>query len=200
MHGLKTAALGALAAAALATAGGASATTYLFSYTFSSTDTITGSFQGTGSTVLGVTTVTNLSHIYAKYDGVPLASVGPGGLNPYVYTDPGGSCGTCYAAGGAVASTNPLDNNFLFINSNNNLATYTNYFYIIPWPNGGGNPEAVQYYNNGYYNTLYNGNFIPGNWSLIVAPEPATWTMMLAGFLGLGAVLRRARRQQLATA
>ncbi|HEY2355896.1 MAG TPA: PEPxxWA-CTERM sorting domain-containing protein, partial [Phenylobacterium sp.] len=43
-------------------------------------------------------------------------------------------------------------------------------------------------------------NRIPGSWSAAVAavPEPATWTMMLAGFGGLGAALRSKRRRAVA--
>ncbi len=34
--------------------------------------------------------------------------------------------------------------------------------------------------------------------SVAAVPEPATWAMMLMGFFGLGAVVRRQRRQTLA--
>ena len=34
----------------------------------------------------------------------------------------------------------------------------------------------------------------------VAVPEPGTWTMMIAGFLGIGLMLRRARRTLVPTA
>jgi hypothetical protein len=45
----------------------------------------------------------------------------------------------------------------------------------------------------------YAADFVVSNVSVAGVPEPATWVMMLAGFGGLGAVLRMGRRQRLAS-
>jgi hypothetical protein len=50
-----------------------------------------------------------------------------------------------------------------------------------------------QEFPNSDYN-YYDDTFVFTNTSTVV-PEPATWAMMLAGFFGLGAVLRDARRK-----
>ena len=95
---------------------------------------------------------------------------------------PGTDCPTCWAAGGAVVSSNPLANNFAFIDAASPPGPYTNYFYIIPWPNGDGNPVATQFfgpgtYSAGNYINLYNGQFAPDNWSVVQIPEssPGPW-------------------------
>jgi hypothetical protein len=36
------------------------------------------------------------------------------------------------------------------------------------------------------YIDYYNGQFIPGNFSVSAIPEPSTWAMMLLGFIGMG--------------
>jgi hypothetical protein len=190
-------AAGTVASIALV-AGAAHAATFDFSYTYGIGDTVTGSFSGTGP----VTAVTNITNISVKVDGTPL--LGP--LSAWSYTSAGSDCPTCFVAGGAVASSIADNNNFLFTNG------ATNYFYLIPWPNGDSNPEAVQalltynipghtdLYNGQYYLQLYNGTFVPGNWSLTEVPEPAAWALMLVGFAGLGAAMRAARRRSLAAA
>jgi hypothetical protein len=64
---------------------------------------------------------------------------------------------------------------------------FSNYFYMIPWGNGSGNPEAVQYYSGSFVPaSQYNGDLIPQNWRLTEAPLPSTWSLLIAGFLGLG--------------
>jgi hypothetical protein len=175
-------------AAVLAASGSyANAGTYDFSYTFDTSDQITGSFTGTGP----VSDVTGISDITASFDGTPL-----GTLYPFSYTAPGTDCPTCFAAGGAVASSNALNNNFLFGNSPV-LGSVTTYFYMIPWPNGSGNPEATQYYSPGTgYVDYYNGQLIPANWSLTAVPLPSTWLMLLSGFIGFGLLAYRAPRKR----
>lgn len=76
------------------------------------------------------------------------------------------------------------------------LSNYSNYFYIIPWPNGSNNPVATQFMSNNNYIDYYNGNFKAQNWTLTVTavPEPSTWVLMLLGFGGLG--FAAARRNQ----
>jgi hypothetical protein len=183
----------------------ANATVFDFSYTFVESGAAGGNPSTTNSVISGSfsgnqvgTEVFNLSNISASLNGTPLA----GPLNPFHYTAPGTDCPTCWAAGGAVASFNPLNNNFLFVNTTTpgTLSGYSNYFYIIPWPNGPSNPLADQFYSTGVaglggpgnnYIDYYNGQYVPANWSISAVPEPATWAMMLLGFLGVGFVAYR---------
>jgi hypothetical protein len=169
----------------------ANATTYDFSYAWGNGDHISGSFTGTGP----LSDVTDISDISASFNGTPL-----GTLYNYYYTAPGTDCPSCFAAGNAMASSNALNNNFLFGNSPV-LGSVTAYFYIIPWPNGTGNPEAVQFYNGSYYagGTDYNGNLIPANWHLSEVPLPSTWLMLLSGFAALGLLAYRAPSKSVAT-
>lgn len=36
------------------------------------------------------------------------------------------------------------------------------------------------------YLDAYNGQFVPGNFSLSAVPELSTWSMLIAGFAGIG--------------
>jgi hypothetical protein len=166
-------------AALLAMSSGlAQATIYDFKYTFDTGAVITGSFQG----IQSGQNVTDLTNITASLNGVALS----GPLNAYSYTAVGGQCDNCYALGGATVSFVALNNNFVFANTNQvPISGYSNYFYIIPWPNGDGNPVATQFF-NGTYIDNYNGQFIAKNWILTAVPEPSTWAMMIFGFFGLG--------------
>jgi hypothetical protein len=187
---------------ALASSTYANASTYVFSYSFGSygPGEVTGSFTGTGP----VTDVTNISNISVKFDGTPL--LGP--LYAYGYNMPGISgCyapNTCFTPGTEVASSIAANNNFLFINSSSSangvFPGYSNYFYIIPWPNGAGNPEAVQFYSSPNFvpANQYNGDFIAANWSLTETPLPSAWTMLIAGFVCLGYFACRASKKSLA--
>lgn len=161
------------------------ASTFKFSYVFNTGQVVTGSFSGDLSGDL----VSNLSNISVSIDGLSLV-----GLTAYSYTAPGSHCVTCYSASGAVASFDPLKNNFVF--SNANLATgvgVTNYFYIMPWPNGAGNPVATQALLHGTYINYYNGQFIPQNWHLAAVPELQSGVMLIAGLTLIG--IRRSSRQ-----
>jgi hypothetical protein len=169
----------------------ANATVYNFSYSFEDgglpAGTISGSFTGTGP----VTLVTNISNITAELNGGS-----PFALNNWSFTPipPNTNCGDpgCFTQGGAVASSNPLLNNFVFSSATTNAGLgASNYFYIIqPWNNGGSNTIAAQYAVGGDPNSyidLYNGQYVPANWSLTTAvPEPASWAMMILGFLAVG--------------
>jgi len=203
-----------LAAVAIIVASGSSVATaavFDYKYTFvddgsvppdsgpSSTHVIEGSFSGT----LSSGDVTGLSNITAILDGVPL--VGSGSLFAYSYTgNTPGNCSTCFSSTGAVASFDPTHNNFFFSDNASaaTLAASTNWFYIIqPWYN---NPQtiAAQFYGVSYPGTFidhYNGQYVPGNWSMTAAvPEPSTWAMMILGFFGLGFIAYR--RKNSATA
>ena len=168
----------------------ANANTYDFSYTFFSTNpayngaVMSGSFTGTPG-VGG--DVTGISDISAFFNGVSIGSP----LYAYSYTGPAGgpNCPTCFAAGGAVVSSNPLDNNFLFSTASTVgalLSQTATWFYIIqPWNNGAGNYIAVQYYvPPNFYVDLYNGEYT-GNFTLVPTPLPPSWTMLIAGIVGL---------------
>lgn len=176
-----------LAAAVMAgLAGPASATVFNFSYTFDTGDVVTGTFSGsqTGDVV------TNITDARAKFDGVDF--LGDPNLVVSSYTDPGDKCATCWTGSGAVFSSDPLKNNF-FISDGPPNSGAANYFYMAPWPNGAGNPEATQYSGPTAFVDPYNGNLIPANWSLEAAgvPEPSSWTMLILGLGMLGLAARR---------
>jgi len=209
MRGSKIAALAAAGVIALFAATGAGASVFDFSYTFSGGGTVTGSFDGTGNLTTGVTDITNIT---ATLSGVTPAGALSGPLYAFSYTSPppAPNCPTCFAPGGAIVTSNPLTNNFVFANSttSTSLAGYTNYFYMIPWSNPG-QTEAVQFYSQGAdfttgnnnsslgpggpYLGMYNGDLVTANWSVTEVPEPAAWALMLVGVAGLGAMLRRRR-------
>jgi hypothetical protein len=192
-------AIGAAAIVA-ASSGIASATVYDFSYTFvdsgavsgdttGNNSVITGSFDGTGP----ITDVTNISNITAQLNNGPSFS-----LNNWSYVPTSPNCGdpSCFKTGGAVASSNPLVNNFVFSSATmNSQLDLSQYFYIIqPWTNGPATIAAQFAFgtNPNTYIDYYNGQYAPGNWSLTAAvPEPATWAMMIFGFLGVGFVAYR---------
>jgi hypothetical protein len=185
-------------AAALTASSHARASTYDFSYTVFSTNSlyngavISGSF--TGSADPSIPGDVDISSVIAvSFNGTPMN----GPLYVWSYTDPGGQCSTCWALGNAVASTtNPLNNNFLFIDSKTaGFPGFTNYFYNAPWPNGG-QTEATQFYSVATGDVdLYNGEFIPANFTLTQTPLPSTWTLMLIGLFGFGFAAYQQRRK-----
>jgi hypothetical protein len=69
--------------------------------------------------------------------------------------------------------------------------------------NGDSNPEAVQFYSNppGFVpSNQYNGDLIAANWSLTETPLPSTWTLLIAGFAGLGFFARCGLKMRVASA
>jgi hypothetical protein len=91
---------------------------------------------------------------------------------------------------------------------------------VLGFAGTAGSCWTCAYYNPTYGDAYTHGAYVLGPGSYVVTgialqspqfdgagalalgaiPEPATWAMMLAGFLGLGAVMRRSRRQAVATA
>lgn len=188
------------AAALLAVCGGAAhASTYDFSYTFTSNfapaDTlppvVTGSFDGT----LNGNLFTNISDVSVSVNGVafngPLsigswdASVGPNGA-------------VNFAASSAVISTNGALNNFVIADTNDpNLGTYTNLFYYVSGttPDQVGSQEVslqiVPTGLSGFDNDASGG---VGTWSVKPVPLPAALPLLVSG-LGLFAAAKRRRRE-----
>lgn len=122
---------------------------------------------------------------------------GPSGPNSTTPAD--------FVLNAATVSFNPLLNNFLFLNRPPAIGQDDDVFYIIPFTNGGGNQVATQAALNGNLFNVFNGNYVPANWSLSETmvpppgpgpggvPEPATWAMLLSGF-GLVGVMARRRK------
>jgi hypothetical protein len=206
---------GLIATAALLAASSmnASANTYDFTYTFSDTGSsysgyeIVGSFTGTPS-VSNSNDVIDISNVSAKLlnsgAGVVIPSLGP--LSVYSYIGPPNQGGPGnFQSGGAVASFNGFDNNFVF--GNGTFSAWNDYFYIIqPWYNGGPGSTyiAAQFYTSngttlpGNYIDYYNGQYLPSQFTLAQTPLPSTWTMMLLGFVGLGFFVYRGAKTNLA--
>jgi hypothetical protein len=176
------------------------ATLFDFSYSFHNDtgaltgDTITGSFLGTPSG----NDVTDISNVTASFDGTALT----GPLNVYSYTPAYPNCQTanCYTLGGATASFNGLDNNFVFIDSlpdaSNHITTFTNYFYIVqPWsnPGPGSLTIATQFSSPTALVENYNGDYFASSFTLSAVPEPTTWALFILGFGAIGFALRQAR-------
>ncbi len=176
-------------ACALLASSSAMATSFEFSYRFNTGEQVSGSFAGT----LNGDLVSDISQLAVSIDGV--AFTGP--LQAFRYTQPGGNCGTCFEAVGALVSFDPMKNNFFF--GNGNAATglgVTNYFYVIPWPNGNNNPVATQGVINGTTINFFNGQYVPQNWVLTAVPEPASVLMLLVGLAAVFNQVQRRRSQQ----
>jgi hypothetical protein len=175
-----------LAAALFTFGGNANAAVFNFSYTIvdtgygypsidapSSNHVVSGSIVGTETN--GDVSFTDVLSL--KLDGTTLPA-GPG-FTVDTYTAAGANCGTCFASGvGVISSLNPQDNNFL-------ISGPSNYFYIIPWPNGS-MAIATQFMGPQGYFDYYNGQFEASNLSISAVPEPSTWAMLILGFAGIG--------------
>ena len=188
------------AAALLAVCGGAAqASTYDFSYSFTSNfapagtqpPVVTGSFDGTLSGNL----LTNISDVSVAVNGV--AFNGPlfiGAWDPSIGTNGGVN----FAANAAVVSTNGAQNNFVIGDTNDPLlgSPFTNLFYYVSGapgttPSGGSQEVSLQ-------NVAGPSGFdldTVGTWSLTPAPVPlpAALPLLVSG-LGLFAAAKRRRR------
>jgi hypothetical protein len=184
------------AALALGLAAPAAAADFDFLYTLNTGQMVSGSFTGDRAGNL----VTNISNIAVALDG----SAFDGTINAYGYAGyngPGGPNTTAVAdfvLNAATVSFDPLLNNFLFLNQPPAVGLDDDVFYIIPWDNGPGNQVATQVAGNGIPVNIFNGNYVPANWSLSEVgvpgpgvPEPATWALLLAGFGLVGVMARR---------
>jgi len=151
------------AAALLAACSGAAhASTFDFSYTFTSGQTVSGSLDGTLSGNL----VTDISDVSLTFDGQ--AFNGPLFIGSFDTT----SGGVNYAANSAVVSTNAALNDFVIAdNTDPLLNNVTNYFYYVngtTTPTGAGNHEA------------FAGNTVTGDAAFdndTVAPGIGTWSL-----------------------
>jgi hypothetical protein len=181
------------AAALLAACSGAAhASTFDFSYTFTSGQTVSGSLDGTLSGNL----VTNISDVSVNFDGT--AYTGTLFAGSFLPSSTGGSYN--YGANAAVVSTNAALNNFIFADNTDSQANnVTNWFYFVngTTPTGSGTQELEA----GNVNTgdIAFDNPGSGTWSLTPAPVPvpAALPLLMSG-LGLLAAAKRRRQNQTA--
>jgi hypothetical protein len=184
------------AAALLAACSGAAhASTYDFSYSFTSNfapvDTqpplVTGSFDGT----LNGNLLTNISDVSVAVNGV--AFNGPlsiGSWNPSVGE-------VNFAPNAAVVSTDGTLNNFVIVDTNDPTLTanFTNLFYYVNGTGPQGNSQEVSLQNiagpSGFDADSAGG---VGTWSLKPVPLPAALPLLVSG-LGLFAAAKRRRRE-----
>lgn len=181
----------------------ADATTYDFSYTFTplmGTNVVTGSFDGTASGDL----ITDLSNISVVVNG-SLIFHDSGNL----WSDHWDPVSSSWVAGGAVASFDGLQNNFLFVDSNFPAdPNYTEYYY---------SDHLSNYLNDLYVGSwVYDAPYTSGTWSVTAqdsssgpsaVAEPSSMLLVGASLMGLVGVNRRRgpiwhtlRRHSLATA
>lgn len=169
----------------VAASAAAQATSYKFSYSFASAPwfnngpvSITGSFDGVANGNL----IDQLSNIYVYENGV--AFIGNGKL----FSSYESAAGITLFAG--VASLDGTQNNFNFTDGQHN-----NFQMAITTPIAGGSKvytAAVLDWPVGLYNNDSDAN-IAARWSISAVPEPATYTMLLAG---MGLLAFAARRRQ----
>jgi hypothetical protein len=191
MRDLAKAVFASAAAALVAAAVPANAATFVYSYTFDTGDTATGSFTGTGP----ISAITDISNVSLSINGKAIAGVAAYFYNGY--TGPTGSnCPSgCIVPGPATVSSDPLKENFMFSNSD-----LSQYFYIIPWNNSGDNQVATQAVGPNGVIDSFNGQYIPANFSVSAVtevtpvPEASTWAMMLLGFGIVGFAVRKGSR------
>jgi hypothetical protein len=155
--------------------GAASATSFTFTDLLG-TQVVTGSFDGTLSGNL----ITNLSNISVFINGNPFNG------NGSLYASSHNLVPPDWSSGGATASLDGTQNNFLFIDADYpNDNDFSNYYYSVYFLDNSG--------------TSIGGTGTVQNFSATVvddpsaAPEGASWAMMLGGFGLIGAVMRKRR-------
>jgi hypothetical protein len=159
-------------------ASSAQASLFNYSFTGDNGSVVTGSFNGTANGNL----ITGLSDITASLNGN--AYNGSGNLF-------GSSWGSSnWVSGGAVASFNGLQNNFLFIDADYpNNYNWSNYFYSVS-----GVHESFAYQSSSNYNYNYTqGNTSTANWHVTATNVPEPSSVILFG-LGLMALVRFRRK------
>jgi hypothetical protein len=172
----------------LAPLGVAHATLFNYSYEFDGTNAVTGSFDGTATG----NSITGLSNISVMLNGVDLATP-----NTFVALGFDGDSATHSPStwtSAATVSINGVGSNFGFFSPD--FASYTDYFYIIPWCNAdclGNNATGVQTWDGSAstYTYLYNGDYDANNWQVTAVPEPSIIALFAVGLLGLGFARRR---------
>ncbi len=164
---------------AILTAGSVHATTFNYSYTFSSTYnpsalTVSGSLEGDPNGNL----VENVKNVTISFKGTPISDFVTQHYD-----------GAGWVDGFPVVSFTGLENNFAFV------ITDSIYFYMLTATGGDGTGnEAIAYFsgldfsdsNFSSYSTERGGN----HWSLTAVPEPSTLTagLLLASLIGLHGV------------
>lgn len=169
--------LGLLALVSLLASTAQASSIFSFSFTGDNGGVVTGTFTGTANGNL----ITGLSDITAS-------------LNGNVYNGSGDLFGSSYdssygwVSGGAVASFNGLQNNFLFIDSDYpNNYNYSNYFYSVS------TVFSSYAYMSSPYNYTY-GDTSTSNWHVTATdvPEPSTVVLFGLGLIAL-TLFRRKR-------
>ena len=189
-------------AASLALAGSASAATFVAAVDSGTTDL--GTFAA-GNYNISATGIASLVSVPGQFDikpdGVPNTPVTASG---YGYFNPGGTdfADGFYGAGGPGIKIGALMGSFVAVAPRGNLAPpLTTYFFI-------GNSLNLTHTGGHIYaqvnDTFYSNDI--GGFDVTVTrlagpgvPEPGTWALMLMGFLGAGAALRRRRAQPLSS-
>jgi hypothetical protein len=175
--------LAAAAIAALATAGSASAATYIFDFQNTDPTDAYGAVEVSGTFTASSTLSSSITNITGNVSGAPapLVDGAIAGLSGYAGADNtlygvGANTGNQVSFGGVSFSVGGEDYN---------LYAYNGGAWLLA-----SSVDSVGYPQNG----------TPGTFSVTAVPEPATWAMMLVGFGGLGAAMRSRRKLVAATA
>ena len=151
----------------------AQAATYNFSGDEVNLDITTGSADNGGVDIIGVTgTVLGYRVTFVDVDPGPGGAVSPDGL--FIYDNI------------LYPTSNPVfDIDGLLVQMPSSYATNS---YANIWGNGSGNGYSLYTSANGVYPVQIGPPFQNGSYTgtLAATPLPSTWTMLIAGFLGLG--------------
>lgn len=159
---------------------------YRYSYVFADATVVTGSFSGIASG----NRITSLSDISASINGVALNGSG------HLYPSSFGSADVFgWTSGGAVASFDGLENNFMFIDADfPNSYSYTNFFYDIR-PAGRSVYVTANHMAAWTYDAA--GGVADGTWKVTLVhavPEPVSALLLGLGMAALVAARRRNTR------
>lgn len=169
---------------AVVASSAAQAATYNYSYSFTGGSVVSGSFDGTASGNL----ITGLSNITASLNSV--AFNGSGSL----YGSRWDNSISNWASGGAVASFDGTQNNFLFIDVDYpNSFSWTNYFYAIPY---GTATTSLDYSCLAGCAQLATDTYNATHWSLTggnATPEPESLLLVALALLGVVATRRKSK-------